>query len=167
MIRRSTPDDFSDLIRIYAAARSIMEQSGNPFQWGKSKPSLELIQSDIMNGTGYLLEENGRPYGAFALLFDPDPTYSEIEGSWKNNAPYATLHRVASDGSHKQVFSEILIFCRALSKELRIDTHEDNCIMRKLLTREGFEYCGVIHLADGSPRLAFQWSAHSSNRCLT
>ena len=69
MIRRSTPDDFSDLIRIYAAARSIMEQSGNPFQWGKSKPSLELIQSDIINGTGYLLEENGRPYGAFALLF--------------------------------------------------------------------------------------------------
>jgi hypothetical protein len=56
MIRRSTPDDFSDLIRIYAAARSIMEQSGNPFQWGKFKPSLELIQSDIVNYPGLRLK---------------------------------------------------------------------------------------------------------------
>lgn len=158
MIRRMTQEDLTDLPRIYTAARLIMKQSGNPSQWGNDRPSMDLILSDIQNGTGYVLEEDGRLYGAFALLFGSDPTYAVIEGKWKNDFPYATLHRVASDGSHHGVLHEILSFCRIFSDELRIDTHENNLIMCKLLAKERFEYCGVIHLADGSPRLAFQWS---------
>lgn len=159
MIRPMTPEDLYELPRIYAAARSIMKESGNPFQWGDDRPSMDLLRLDVKQGTGYVLEEDGRLYGAFALLFGEDPTYAVIDGAWKNDAPYATLHRVASDGSRHGVLHEILSFCRTRSPELRIDTHEDNRIMQKLLAREGFEYCGIIHLVNGDPRLAFQWSA--------
>ena len=28
--------------------------------------------------------------------------------------------------------------------------------MQKLIARAGFRYCGIIHVADGSPRLAYE-----------
>ena len=40
--------------------------------------------------------------------------------------------------------------------ELRADTHADNKIMQHLLEKNGFTRCGVIHVADGSPRFAYQ-----------
>ena len=39
---------------------------------------------------------------------------------------------------------------------IRIDTHHDNKIMQRLLEQNGFVYCGIIFLADASPRLAYQ-----------
>jgi len=41
---------------------------------------------------------------------------------------------------------------------LRIDTHRDNKIMQHNLTKHGFSYCGVIYLASGDERLAYQRS---------
>ena len=41
-------------------------------------------------------------------------------------------------------------------KSLRADTHADNKIMQHLLEKNGFTRCGVIHVADGSPRFAYQ-----------
>ncbi len=42
---------------------------------------------------------------------------------------------------------------------LRADTHQDNRIMQHLLQKNGFVYCGVIHLANGVLRLAFERAA--------
>ena len=42
---------------------------------------------------------------------------------------------------------------------LRIDTHADNEPMLNAVKRYGFKHCGVIYVADGSPREAFQYSA--------
>ena len=41
-------------------------------------------------------------------------------------------------------------------KNIKIDTHEDNLIMQKLLEKNSFKYCGVIYLLDGSKRIAFE-----------
>lgn len=42
---------------------------------------------------------------------------------------------------------------------LRADTHRNNRTMRHLLEKSGFRYCGIIHVADGSERLAYQLEA--------
>ena len=39
---------------------------------------------------------------------------------------------------------------------LRIDTHADNHVMQRCILREGFSRCGVIYVADGSARVAFE-----------
>jgi len=39
---------------------------------------------------------------------------------------------------------------------MRIDTHEDNLGMQKLLRSSGYTYCGVIYLTNGDKRLAFE-----------
>ena len=39
---------------------------------------------------------------------------------------------------------------------MRADTHADNKVMQHLLESEGFTRCGIIHVADGTPRIAYQ-----------
>ena len=39
---------------------------------------------------------------------------------------------------------------------IRIDTHADNVIMHHVLRKYGFTRCGVIFLANGDPRDAYQ-----------
>jgi len=37
-----------------------------------------------------------------------------------------------------------------------VDTHRDNRVMQQIITSQGFTYCGIIYVSDGSPRLAYQ-----------
>lgn len=43
------------------------------------------------------------------------------------------------------------------SPNLRIDTHEENKVMRHLIEKSGFAECGIIRVEDGSPRIAYQY----------
>lgn len=52
--------------------------------------------------------------------------------------------------------SDILDYCFALCSNIRIDTHRDNKIMQHNLSKHGFTYCGIIYLANGDERLAYQ-----------
>jgi len=157
-IRKAAPEDLPALLEIYEKARAFMARTGNPRQWGSTNPPRSLLEEDIRRGVLYLHEtEAGRPYATFALLPGADPTYRCIEGgAWRSDAPYCTIHRLASDGSCRGIFVRTLAFCLGVCPHLRIDTHEDNRIMRKLVTANGFQYCGVIRLANGEPRLAYE-----------
>ena len=91
------------------------------------------------------------------MIDGPDTIYNFIaEGNWLNDESYGVLHRVASNGEAKGVFKEILLYASEHYSNIRIDTHHDNKIMQRLLEQNGFVYCGVIFLGDGSPRLAYQ-----------
>ena len=43
-----------------------------------------------------------------------------------------------------------------ICSNIRIDTHRDNRIMRHNIEKHGFAYCGIIYLANGDERLAYQ-----------
>ncbi len=155
MIRKAVPSDREAILSVYAAARETMRQSGNPNQWGTQKPEPALIDCDLARGQSYVEETDGHIGGVFALVPGDDPTYAVIDGAWIDDAPYSTLHRVASDGSSKGFFRRCIAFCDTVTDTLRIDTHRDNRIMRRVIEAEGFSYCGVITIADGTPRMAY------------
>ena len=94
--------------------------------------------------------------GVFAFHIGEEPTYQIIQGRWLNDFPYGVIHRIASAGRQKDILAECLTFCSAFTCNLRIDTHENNLIMRHLLKKNGFQECGIIHVEDKSPRIAFQ-----------
>ena len=133
-----------------------MRSSGNPTQWGDSRPGESLIIADIEQGNSYIVEHDGRTVGVFALIIGEEPTYLKIEGRWLNAEPYGTIHRIASDGTAHGVLSACLEYCFAIIPNIRIDTHENNAVMRHLLKKHGFSECGIIHVDDGTPRIAFQ-----------
>ena len=101
---------------------------------------------------------NGQMQAVFAFVLGEDPTYKVIEdGQWLNDTlPYGTLHRLASAGESKGVGKAVVEWCLEHCESLRADTHADNKAMQHILEETGFTRCGVIHVADGSPRFAYQ-----------
>lgn len=157
-IRKSTYEDLPRLMEIYREAQRKMTASGNLHQWAEGHPTLDMIRSDIDLGASHAVVEDGRVVGAFSLFFGKDPTYSVIEGgAWADDVrPYATIHRIGSCNGARGVAEYVFSWCLGRTRNLRIDTHEDNVIMRHCVEKAGFRYCGVIHLANGDPRLAYQ-----------
>ena len=160
MIRLAETKDLDAIARVYDAARAYMAASGNPHQWGDSGyPHRELLKEDIEKRRLYVIEENGAVHAVFAFMLGDDPTYSYIEdGQWPNQKPYGTIHRIASDGQIKGMFTKAFNFCRSRIDEIRIDTHHDNKTMQHVVTKHGFTRCGIIYLENGDPRIAYQYS---------
>lgn len=148
--------DLDKLLEIYREAREFMKNSGNKTQWGDNKPSKETLERDIENQNLYKVVDFDEIVGAFALIYGEDKTYFKIDGKWLNDEPYATLHRVVSSGKARGIMSEIIKFSEEKYENLRIDTHKNNHKMLDKIRENGFTYCGVIKIDDGSPREAFQ-----------
>lgn len=158
-IRNATLDDIPRMREIFAIARRFMAATGNPNQWADTYPSLEQLQDDINSGDSYVCLEADRVVATFVLRGGDDPTYDVIyQGSWKNDNPYATIHRIASSGEVKGIFTHALKFALLHYSTIRIDTHRDNKVMQKAILKAGFIYCGIIHCWNGDERLAYQYN---------
>ena len=157
-VRQATINDLDRIMCVIEAARMIMQENGNPHQWVNGYPSVEVIQHDISEQSGFvLLNEQQQVVAYFAFYQTPDPTYNIIyEGEWLNDLPYGVVHRISSLPCVHGTFEAVLRFCSCLNSNLRVDTHRDNSIMQHLLIKRGFKYCGIIHVANGDERLAFQ-----------
>ena len=158
IIREARPADTVEIIKVMDAAKKIMRQSGNMYQWGKGYPSEAVIMADMERNGGFVIEDDGKIVGYFAFLSSPEPTYARIyEGKWLDDErPYHVVHRIASYPDAHGIFSSIMDFCFSKDPNLRIDTHRDNKIMQHNIAKHGFTYCGIIHLASGDERLANQ-----------
>ena len=155
-IRKATPWDLPRIREIYEVARQFMRKNGNHSQWGKGDEPEALIEEDICQGNLYVLEE-ADIHAVFAFSIGEDPTYLEIEeGNWKSEEPYAAVHRVASDGTVQGVLGHVMDYCSAQVPHIRIDTHTDNKVMQHVLEKYGFVSCGIVHVPDGSPRIAYE-----------
>ena len=155
-IRKATPWDLPRIREIYEMARQFMRKNGNHSQWGKGDEPEALIEEDICQGNLYVLEE-ADIHAVFAFFIGEDPTYLEIEeGNWKSEEPYAAVHRVASDGTVQGVLGHVMDYCCAQVPHIRIDTHTDNKVMQHVLEKYGFVSCGIVHVPDGSPRIAYE-----------
>ena len=160
-IRHTTEQDFERVMEIYAYARTFMEETGNPNQWGPTNwPPEDLIHEDICVGKSYVCIENGKVIGTFYLNFgeDIEPTYRVIEeGSWKDDSPFGVVHRIAGDGSVPGIGTFCLNWAFEQCGHLKIDTHTDNVVMQNLLKKLGFTYRGIIHVVeDNYPRFAYE-----------
>lgn len=146
MIRRATRADLPALFQISRTARTYMKGSGNATQWEPGYPD-SYLEQDIEKGDLYVLcGEDEAPHAFFAFLLGEDPSYAVIDGAWLNDRPYGTIHRLASDGTVKGVFSQCMAYCKTICPDIRADTHEKNATMRHLLEKQGFVYCGVVNL---------------------
>lgn len=155
-IRPTTERDFGDIMEVYRYAREQMKSNGNPHQWQDKFPTPDCILEDIAHGDSYVIEQDGILCGVFSFIIGKDPYYDFIEGQWKNEEEYGTIHRIASNGTAHGIFDLCLKFCESRISNLRIDTHCDNKIMRHLIEKNGFERCGIVYVRDKSPRIAYQ-----------
>ena len=85
------------------------------------------------------------------MIFAGEASYETLQGSWKSDLPYAVVHRMAISGAYRghgiasiafQLIEELCIQNGIYS--VRVDTDEKNAIMRHVLEKNGFDYCGTI-----------------------
>lgn len=161
-----TPAKMSDLPvieAIYGEARAYMRRTGNPLQWADGYPHHDLLEADIKAGRLFVVQDEDAIHGVFAFILGDDPTYASIEdGQWPNDRPYGTIHRIASDGQVRGVFTQAFEFAKARTDEIRVDTHFDNKTMQHVILKHGFIRCGIIHLENGDPRIAYQYSKEAN-----
>lgn len=156
-IRKTNISEINEVMKIYGHARQFMAKHGNPNQWGTTKPTRERIEEDIRLGKSYVCIEGEEIAAVFFFDIGDDPTYEKIyDGEWLNDKSYGVVHRIASSGKISGVGSFCINWAFSQCGNLKIDTHRDNIIMQSMLKKNGFSYCGIIYIEDGSERLAFQ-----------
>ena len=165
-IEKAEMKDLDRVVEILRDGRNQLAESGID-QWQGDYPNVEHIQEDIEHGFAYLVHsDDHETVGAFAIVAAPDHSYDELDGKWLVDTDnYLVIHRVAIHSDHagngyaSGLFTSVIDYVKENPngvKSLRIDTHEDNIAMRNLMKKLDFVYCGIIHLANGDPRLAYQ-----------
>ncbi|MDY3224342.1 MAG: GNAT family protein [Candidatus Faecousia sp.] len=157
VVRPARRSDLRRIEEIYAYARAFMAENGNPNQWGTTHPPVGQLKQDIENRNLFVITDGEVIHGVFFFWIGDDPTYARIDGgTWRSSSPYGTIHRIAGDGSGG-ILKAAVEFGKKKINHLRIDTHEDNHIMQNAVTKLGFQRRGIIYLADGDPRIAYDW----------
>ena len=155
-IRQTHINDIDEVMNIYQEDRSFMRLTGNHNQWVNNYPPQSLILEDIEKGQSYvILNEENEIVGVMMYAIGNDPTYNVIEGAWLNDEPYGVIHRIASKINAKGIGKFCFDWALNQCPNLRIDTHEENRVMRDLLTRFKFTECGIIYLVNNEPRIAY------------
>ena len=158
-VRHADRKDLENILSIYADARGFMRASGNLDQWTGGYPTVDIVEEDIALERLFVATEGDDILAVFCYFHGEDPTYRIIEGGeWLDGGEYGVIHRIAvSKNAHgRGVCSECFRFALERSGSVRIDTHRDNIPMQKALSKFGFSYCGIIYLASGDERLAYQ-----------
>jgi len=73
IIREAQPSDMAEIMLVMDAAKKIMRQSGNMYQWGDGYPSEAVITADMEKNGGFVVEDDGKIVGYFAFLPSPNP----------------------------------------------------------------------------------------------
>ena len=161
VILPATEADLQAVIELVAQGRAALARQGVD-QWQDGYPSPETIRRDLLCGDGRIVRIDGAAAAYAAFVFDGEPAYAEIDGTWLDQAPYVVLHRlaVAQEVKGQGIATEFMRRTMTLARErgtgsFRIDTNFDNRCMLRLLAKFGFVRCGEIHYA-GDPRIAFQ-----------
>ncbi len=158
-IRHAEVHELGRIKEIYENAVNFMRSTGNADQWTGGYPSKEIILADIESRYLYVCEENGEWLAVFFYRHGDDPTYGVIyDGEWLNDEAYGVIHRIAVTDAARGRGAAAFCYEYALSNSVnvKIDTHRDNLPMQRSLLKNGFSYCGIIHLENGDERLAYQ-----------
>ena len=159
--RKATPDDVPKIWSILQQAIVRRKNDGSK-QWQDGYPNETIIEQDITKGIGYVLTDNKTILGYAAILFNDEPAYEHLNGTWLTNDDFVVVHRVAISDDYlgKGLAQKILLYTEDIAREnniysIKVDTNFDNIAMLRIFEKLGYTYCGEVMLRDGA-RKAFE-----------
>ena len=163
IIRKTENHEIDSVMPIFDEARGTMAKLGID-QWQDGYPTRDIIEN---LSRSYVVEIDGEICGTYVLQEGGDKNYDVIEsGEWltgNDSRAYLAIHRVAiavktrGCGIAERIMSYAADFARERAlTSLRIDTHEGNVVMRRMLEKNKFTYCGIIFLENGDARVAYE-----------
>lgn len=163
-IRKATKNDIPSIVSIMNEAKAYFKENQIP-QWQNANgyPNEIDVQKDIDANGAWVVTHQDRVVAYSFIREYMEPNYLHIEGKWLNNDPYAVVHRTCVENSMKgkHISGMFIEKAKDICKEngissIRVDTHEKNISMQKMLEKHGFIKTGIIYVEDGSPRFAYQ-----------
>ena len=163
--KKATLDQIDEIMIAVEDSRELLKEQGNG-QWQDGYPNRDSFVEDIKNGRLFAIFDDNDPeilVGVCAITYSEEDYNHLYEGKWLTDLPYVVMHRVAlkkeyrNKGYGKRLFE---IFIDVAQKEgfhsLRIDTHEFNSIMRHIIEKFGFVYCGKAILTPNKDRVVYE-----------
>ena len=159
--RKATSKDIPKIWDIIQQAIVRRKNDGSR-QWQDGYPNETVILQDITKGVGYVLTDDNTIVGYAAILFNDEPAYKHLNGTWLTNEDFVVVHRVAISDDYlgKGLAQKIFLFTEDLAIEnnifsIKVDTNFDNIPMLKILEKLGYTYCGEVTFRGGI-RKAFE-----------
>lgn len=163
-VRTSEIKDLSRVMDLINQGKEYFK-SHNISQWQNGYPDINTILNDILAGNSYVLSKHSYVYGTMYFNIGIEPNYMRIyKGNWRTIArQYGYIHRLAIDNNHKAhgCAKMLLDYCVSLCKQsdiasIRLDIQKNNTPMKQFVLKNGFVYCGIIHLPNGQEREAYE-----------
>ncbi|WP_396158581.1 GNAT family N-acetyltransferase [Flavobacterium sp.] len=165
--RKATTLDTAEIWTIIQQAIVRRKNDGSQ-QWQDGYPNEDVIKQDIEKGIGYVITLDNILAGYAAILFNDEPAYEQLKGTWLTNGDFVVVHRVAISDDYlgKGLAQKIFLFTEDLAVNnnifsIKVDTNFDNIPMLKILEKLGYTYCGEVTFR-GSIRNAFEKIVPSS-----
>lgn len=135
-------------------------------QWQDGYPNEEVIQRDIERGIGYVLLMGDTIVGYTAILFNDEPAYGDLKGTWLSTGDFAVVHRIAISDDYlgKGLAQKIMLLTEEIASQnkvfsVKVDTNFDNMAMLRIFDKLGYTYCGEVTFR-GGVRKAFEKILH-------
>lgn len=163
VFRQATIEDLAGISLLLAETKAYFKTKGIP-QWQGDYPAISDFEQDIARGECYLaLNHAQEVIGMMVVSTQPEPNYELIyAGEWHYQEPATVIHRLAisQKARGRGIAKKLISLAEEVSlKEgyhvIRVDTHQLNENMQGLLKKSGFKFAGIIEVADGTPRQAF------------
>lgn len=154
-------DHLQRIMELINDAKAYLKSCGVD-QWQNGYPDQHSIENDIRKGTGYLCIADEKIVGYVCIDFEGEPAYETLCGKWLSTQPYVVVHRLALDrhSRGKDLASQVFALAEVLAQKrnihsFKVDTDNDNEIMKHLIEKNGFQYCGTICF-DNSEKIAYE-----------
>ena len=166
MLRKAKSTEIEKIMSVIEDGVKFLKQQGIN-QWQHGSPGRSDVENDIKQETSYVYELDGEIV-ATTMLNNYDTDYEKYPTIWTKCSNYIVIHRLAistkyrSQGIGHKFMNDIILFAKENSVEyIRIDTHKDNVIMRKYLSKNNFKELGKIKLSmknslDDKERIAYE-----------
>lgn len=152
MLRKAKNNELDKILQIINEGKQFLKEQGIN-QWQHGSPGCSDVENDIKQETSYVYELDGKIVGT-AMLNTYDADYEKYLTIWTKCNNYLVIHRLAvkkeyrSQGIGHKFMNDIILFAKENSVEyIRIDTHKDNVIMRKYLSKNNFKELDEIKLS--------------------
>lgn len=166
MLRKAKSTEIEKVMSVIEDGVKFLKQQGIN-QWQHGSPGRSDVENDIKQETSYVYELDSEIVGT-VMLNTYDADYEKYPTIWTKCSNYLVIHRLAikkeyrSQGVGHKFMNDIILFAKENSVEyIRIDTHKDNVIMRKYLSKNSFKELGKIKLSmknslDDKERIAYE-----------
>jgi len=160
--RLATPSDIDAIMNMVSLAKAAMSYQ-NSGQWQDQYPMRSQFVSDIEKRAYHVITLDDAIVGGVAV-FDYEPDYETLlDGHWRHDGPYLVVHRLVVNPSvqGQGLGRRLLGYVEELAKQknitmIRLDTHDKNAPMIRILAQLGYEKIGYVLLNNFKRRAAFE-----------